>query len=227
LNPYSYPLKNQNLILLPQKAVFWEEQEMLIISDVHLGKVGHFRKAGIPIPRNLEQEDLALLSDLIRMYKPKTLLILGDFFHSTLNQDWYWIPLWRDQFPNMKVILVKGNHDILSQERFLEAGMEYIPDHYSLYPFYFCHEPILNESINLNGLYPLSGHVHPGITLNGKGNQSRRLSCFYFSPEQGLLPAFGRFTGTHKLAVTRKSHIFIVSGNSVLPLPTNPIDPLI
>lgn len=37
-------IKDQNLLLLPEKALFWEEEKGLIISDVHLGKAGHFRK---------------------------------------------------------------------------------------------------------------------------------------------------------------------------------------
>lgn len=222
MNPFNFNLIGQNLLLLPQKAIYWQNQEFLLVSDIHLGKVGHFRKAGIPIPRNMEQEDLALLSDLIRVYKPKTLLILGDFFHSTFNQDWYWIRLWRDQFPKLKIILVKGNHDIISQEIFQEIGIEFIMNSYKQSPFIFTHEPPSSLLLKAELEYFLSGHIHPGISLRGKGNQTRRLPCFYFAEDQGILPAFGRFTGTSKMDILKKVHIFIVNGNSVLPLPSNP-----
>lgn len=82
---------NQNLILHPKKAIFWEEERALIISDLHIGKVGHFRKAGIAIPKLMEQEELALLSDLIHEFKPSKLIFLGDLFHSDMNNDWNWL----------------------------------------------------------------------------------------------------------------------------------------
>jgi DNA ligase-associated metallophosphoesterase len=222
LNPCCFSFKNQKLWLLPQRAIYWEEEETILVSDLHLGKVGHFRKAGIPIPRSMEQEDLAELSDLIRKYKPRQLLILGDFFHSSFNQDWHWIRLWRDQFPRLTINLVKGNHDILSSEIFRDIGIELISDTMLMAPFVFSHIPIALGSLDSSSFYPISGHIHPGISLKGKGHQSRRLSCFYFGPEQGILPAFGRFTGTHALSINQKVHVFIINGNSVLPLPTNP-----
>ena len=61
----------QDLLLLPQKAIFWQQEKALIASDVHLGKSGHFRKAGIALPQDMAQEDLAVLSDLIHQYQPQ------------------------------------------------------------------------------------------------------------------------------------------------------------
>ena len=76
------------MLLLPEKAIFWAEEQMLIIADVHLGKVGHFRKAGIAIPKRMEQDDLAMVSDLIQEYEPVSIIFLGDLFHSEMNNDW-------------------------------------------------------------------------------------------------------------------------------------------
>src|ERR1700709_1425617 len=102
-----FTLLGQNLLLLPQKAIYWEQQRALIIADVHLGKVGHFRKAGIAIPRHMEQSDLAILSELIHEYRPEKLLFLGDLFHSDMNNDWDWFILWRSQFLGLQIILVR------------------------------------------------------------------------------------------------------------------------
>ncbi len=44
---------DQDLILLPQKAIYWKQQKALIAADVDLGKVGHFRKAGIAVHRDM------------------------------------------------------------------------------------------------------------------------------------------------------------------------------
>ena len=89
----TYNLLKQDLLLLPQKAIFWQQEKALIAADVHLGKVGHFRKSGIAVPLNMEQNELGTLSDLIFQYKPQKLILLGDFFHSDMNSDWDWFVL--------------------------------------------------------------------------------------------------------------------------------------
>src|ERR1051325_4641300 len=81
-----FNLLGEDLILLPQRAIYWQQQKILIAADVHLGKVGHFRKAGIAVPRDMEQDDLAILSDLIDEYRPEKIIFLGDLFHSDMNR---------------------------------------------------------------------------------------------------------------------------------------------
>ncbi|MHB1176840.1 MAG: hypothetical protein ACYCZO_00750 [Daejeonella sp.] len=49
--PLSFKFLDQTLLLLPEKAILGQEEKTLIIADIHLGKVGHFRKAGIGIPK--------------------------------------------------------------------------------------------------------------------------------------------------------------------------------
>ena len=114
--PYDFSFLNQNLLLLPEKAIYWVQEQTLIVADIHLGKVGHFRKAGIAIPKSLEQDDLAELSDLIHRFMPKNILFLGDLFHSDHNNDWQWLVLWRALFNDIRIILVLGNHDILNEK---------------------------------------------------------------------------------------------------------------
>src|SRR3954464_5542442 len=109
-----FKLLNQDLLLLPQKAIYWEQEKALIAADVHLGKVGHFRKAGIAVPRDLEQTDLSELSDLIFEHKPAKLIFLGDLFHSDMNADWEWFRMWRQQHKKLEIHLVRGNHDIIN-----------------------------------------------------------------------------------------------------------------
>ena len=42
------------------RCVFWEEEKMLLLSDLHFGKTGHFRKEGIAVPQDIYKEDLQL-----------------------------------------------------------------------------------------------------------------------------------------------------------------------
>lgn len=208
--------KGQHLILLPQKAIYWKDEKALIVADVHVGKVGHFRKSGIAIPKLLEQEELATLSDLIHEYRPEKILFLGDLFHSELNNDWNWLELWRGLFPDITMILVKGNHDILHPEYYKKSGFRVV-DQLALGPFLFTHEPFQQQDLR-PGLYVMSGHIHPGVKLKGLGRQMVTLSCFIFDEHQAVLPAFGKFTGRYCLPTNERCRIFALVGKGVVPI---------
>jgi len=213
--PYDFYFLNQNLLLLPEKAIYWLQEETLIVTDIHLGKVGHFRKAGIAIPKSLEQDDLALLSDLIYRFNPKCILFLGDLFHSDLNNDWDWLVLWRSLFSHIQITLVLGNHDILNRKfytdlnfnlcHFLDAG-----------PFRFSHEPLKKNELNLVSNYILCGHIHPGVLLEGAGRQTLSLPCFHFGKHQAILPAFGKFTGKVKMKNLEGDRIFAILKDKIV-----------
>ena len=47
-------INNHNFVLHPTGAIFWEEKKTLFLADIHLGKVAHFRKNGIAVPRKAE-----------------------------------------------------------------------------------------------------------------------------------------------------------------------------
>ena len=207
----------QNLILLPKKAIYWQEEKALILADLHIGKVGHFRKAGIAIPKLLEQEELATLSDLIREYNPKQLIFLGDLFHSDHNDDWNWLQLWRELFPDIKMILIQGNHDILNEEYYKQAKFEVYPS-LEMGPFIMVHDKKDLKKLQSTDLYALSGHIHPAIKLKGKARQSLLLSCFLFGEKAAILPAFGKFTGKCCLALDVNDVVFGILEKKVLKL---------
>ncbi|MBE7175776.1 MAG: ligase-associated DNA damage response endonuclease PdeM [Mucilaginibacter polytrichastri] len=208
-----YSFLGQELHLLPQKAIFWKEQNALLVADVHLGKVGHFRKSGIAIPRSMEQNDLAVLSDLIEEHRPGKLYILGDFFHSDMNADWQWMSLWREQHKSVKITLVMGNHDVIEEKNYHEIGIETCL-RCKEGPFMLMHHPV-SHTDKLEGLYGLAGHIHPGVTFTGRGREYVTLPCFSFGKEQGILPSFGRFTGRVSLQYRESDHVFAVLKNHV------------
>lgn len=207
----------QTLLLLPAKAIFWEDKKTLIVSDLHIGKVGHFRKAGIAVPKIMEQEELAALSDLIHEYKPLQLIFLGDLFHSDMNNDWNWLQLWRELFPEVRMILIQGNHDILHADYYKQANFE-LYDQLLLEPFLFIHDKKDSRKLDHQNAYVLSGHIHPAIRLKGKARQSILLSCFMFGKSAGILPAFGKFTGNCCLPVADTDVVFGVLNDKVILL---------
>jgi DNA ligase-associated metallophosphoesterase len=212
-----FPLLNQTLLLLCQKAIYWQEERTLIAADVHLGKGGHFRKAGIAIPRELAQDDLAVLSDLIRTHQPEQLIFLGDLFHSDMNSDWDWFALWRQQFPALRIVLIRGNHDVIHDDHYSALNIE-LYQSLLVGPFLMLHHPLAPEELANTEGYVLSGHIHPGVSLKGKGRQSVMLQCFAFGKGQAVLPSFGKFTGKVSMRHGADDKIFGVLHDKVIAL---------
>jgi DNA ligase-associated metallophosphoesterase len=212
-----FNLLNQNLKLLPQKAIYWQQEKALIAADVHLGKVGHFRKAGIAIPRDMEQNDLAILSDLIYEHKPEKIIFLGDFFHSDMNSDWDWFILWRSQFPKLEIILVRGNHDIIDDSYYQRLNIQ-LHDQLLIGPFLMLHHPLPENKLKQADGYVFCGHIHPGVRLMGRGRQSITLPCFAFSTMQVILPSFGQFTGRVAIRSNKTDRVFAIAKDKVLAI---------
>jgi len=214
---FDWPFLSQNFVLYPQKAIFWKEEQTLIVSDLHIGKVGHFRKAGIAVPKLLEQEELSILSDLIHDCDPIRIIFLGDLFHSEMNNDWNWLELWRGLFPKIEMVLVEGNHDILHPDYYAAAGFKVVPT-FATDTILFVHEPLDSVKLIAQNRYVFSGHIHPGVKLRGVGRQNLTISCFYFGERQAILPAFGRFTGNYCLEVEKKSKVFGITSKKIIEL---------
>ncbi|GAC1310973.1 MAG: ligase-associated DNA damage response endonuclease PdeM [Mucilaginibacter sp.] len=212
-----FKLLNQDLLLLPQKAIYWQQEKALIAADVHLGKVGHFRKAGIAVPRDMEQSELAALSDLIDEHKPEKIIFLGDFFHSDMNSDWDWFILWRSQFPKLEVILVRGNHDIIDDSYYHQLNIS-LHDRLFVGPFLMLHHPLSVEEQQTAAGYSFCGHIHPGVRLVGKGRQQITLPCFAFGEKQAILPSFGKFTGRVAIRSHKTDRIFAVTQDKVIAI---------
>jgi len=100
--PYKFILNKQTLWLSPERCILWEDQRALILSDLHFGKSGHFRKSGIAIPQNVFKEDLQRLFAQIQFFNPDQLLIVGDFFHSSLNKEIDMFLKWRNDLSHLK-----------------------------------------------------------------------------------------------------------------------------
>lgn len=216
-SPAVFTHSGQHLVLLPEKAIFWQEQETLLLSDLHLGKAAHFRKAGIPIPKKVNQHDLHRLKDVLCQKLPKKVIFVGDLFHSELNQDWWEFVEWMKQFPDVEFILVKGNHDILPADAYEGSFLRIIEKELAVSPFLLTHEPLGSKN-KKEGFYTISGHVHPAVTLSGAGLQHISLPCFYFGLHNALLPAFGKFTGFYKIKPKSGEAVFAITNDRVIRL---------
>ncbi len=208
---FTHELKGEELKLLPEKAIYWPSQKTLLLADAHLGKIRHFRKSGIAIPGKAGYLNLLHLQNMLSAFKPDRVIFLGDLFHSEMNFEWLEFKALLDKFKELSFVLIQGNHDILHEQSYSQFEVIYTP--LELGPFILSHEPLEKDQ----KLYNLCGHIHPGVRMLGQARQSMRLPCFYFGASQGILPAFGIFTGLHLVKPEKNDKIFVIAGSQVYP----------
>lgn len=199
-------IKDQTLILLPQKALYWKEQNILVISDVHFGKSGHFRKHGIAVPDTVNKTNIKRLEELVEYILPQKILFLGDLFHSEINAEVELFKSWRKSHSGIEMILTIGNHDILTRFEFEKMGLECV-NQYEMEPFVFMHDESGSE---IPSHYPVTGHIHPAVKLAAKGRQRVYIPCFFFGESHCMLPAFGTFTGSYRIKPAQNDLVYAV-----------------
>lgn len=211
--PIAFEVAGQHCWLSAERTLFWEEARTLIISDLHFGKTGHFRKSGIPVPQSVYREDLQRLFHQIQYFQPKEIIVTGDLFHSRENQEHDWFARWRSDIPGIRIHLVKGNHDSLSNTIYENLDLVVHEREYACNPFRFIHDPAMIEE-EIDGFYTFTGHIHPGVRISGAGKQSLSFPCFYFSDSFAILPAFSKFTGYIVVDAAKSDRVFaIVKGD--------------
>jgi DNA ligase-associated metallophosphoesterase len=202
-------IHNQAFVLHCSGALYWVEKRMLLISDVHLGKISHFRKYGSALPGNAIFKNFLKLDSVTEYFNPERICFLGDLFHSTLNNEWNLFREWveRTQLP---IVLVAGNHDIIAPHKYDEINItvvnEWVHD-----GFLLTHHPEERDN-----LFTLSGHIHPAILLAGVGRQFLKLPCFFRTQNQMILPAFGEFTGTYIMEPAEGDTVYVITKEDVV-----------
>jgi uncharacterized protein len=204
-------IRGQKLILHTHKAVYWEDQKTLLVADFHIGKSAHFRRNAIPVHSGIDKVNIKNLYSVLMFFKAEHLIFLGDLFHSKVYDEW---KLLKNLLDNMgiKATLIMGNHDIMAHDFYDKMSIQVVANEMVIHPFFFSHKPQCSGD---STLYNIAGHIHPGIVLRGKGKQSERLPCFYFNDNQGLIPAFGEFTGLTILNPHKNDLVFAVTEHTI------------
>jgi DNA ligase-associated metallophosphoesterase len=191
--------------------MFIPDQSVLIISDIHIGKVGHFRKAGIAVPREAGMDNYIRLQELILTYNPERVIFLGDLFHSDKNSEWDGLKKLVEHFSNTKFDLVIGNHEFLEKREYASLGLHVFEDKLDLGSIALTHVPQEDPS-----KFNIAGHIHPAVRLRGRARQSIRLPCFHIREDQLVLPAFGAFTGNHIIKPKQGDIVYAIADDRVV-----------
>ncbi|HMO63103.1 MAG TPA: ligase-associated DNA damage response endonuclease PdeM [Ferruginibacter sp.] len=201
-------IRNHCFLLSAGRAVFWEAERTLMVSDLHFGKTGHFRKSGIAVPQNLFKEEMQRFVLLLQYFKPVNLIVIGDMFHSHDNREHQLFKKWRQDFGRLPIQLVMGNHDILEEHWYTQAGINTIKGQLQVGSFSFVHD--IKEVTMQDDFFYFSGHIHPSVNIGGVSKQSLRFPCFYLTSKYAVLPAFGKFTGTYTVKPKKGDSVFAV-----------------
>lgn len=219
-NPVPHIIQNNIFWVSPERSLFWEEQNTLIIADLHLGKTGHFRKEGIPVPQSVYKDDLQRLLAQIYFFKTDRLIIVGDFTHSRSNKELELFSKWRKDFSQLQIDLVKGNHDVLESGWYKQTDISLHDKEMVINNFLFVHEKTEEPAAETDHKYhyTFSGHLHPGIMLKGQGRQSLLFPCFFFAERHCVLPAFSKFTGTYLVKPQKNETVYALTGAELIQL---------
>jgi DNA ligase-associated metallophosphoesterase len=209
-------LAGERVLLLPQKALYWPREQMLVIADIHFGKAASFRALGVPVPSGTTRANLDALDLLLTLYPARQVLFLGDFLHAKAAHAVATLAVlaaWRASHPALRLLLVRGNHDLHAGDPPARLAIDMFDEPYPQAPFAFCHHPDLPAPG-----YLVAGHVHPVYRLRS-GWETLRLPCFLAGEGRLMLPAFGAFTGGHPVVPQPGERVFVSSGDTVLEVP--------
>jgi uncharacterized protein len=184
-------------------ALFWKEQRLLIVSDLHLEKGSSYARRGVLLPPYDTLATLSRLTAVIARHDPRMVIALGDSFHdrdaherlSTSNRemlaamqmrrDWIWI---------------SGNHDPALPP---DLGGT-VANEVAIGPIVFRHEPT-------GAAGEIAGHLHPKARVATRGRSMER-RCFASDGERAVMPAFGAYTGGLSIRDIAFSKIFGAPG---------------
>ncbi|MGI9506647.1 MAG: ligase-associated DNA damage response endonuclease PdeM [Geminicoccaceae bacterium] len=169
-------------------ALVWPEENLLVVSDLHLEKGSFFAYRGSAIPPFDSRASLDRLSKVLERWSPRRIISLGDSFHDidgcnrlsttdrqiieglTSRYDWIW---------------VSGNHDPTPPDDLGGASAKEV----IIGDIVFRHLPS-----DENDQAEIAGHLHPKASVKARGRRVSR-PCFVSDQRRVLLPAFGSYAG--------------------------------
>ena len=167
-------------------ALFWGDERLLIVSDLHLEKGSSFAARGVLLPPFDMAATLARLSAVIARHDPRTVIALGDSFHDRAAHERL-SPDDRDALSALQVrrdwIWISGNHDPALPR---DLGGT-VADEVAIGPIVFRHEPT-------GAAGEIAGHLHPKARVSTRGRSVER-RCFASDGARAVMPAFGAYTG--------------------------------
>lgn len=211
------PTARADIVLLAGRGAFLPASGSLLVSDLHLGKAATFRRAGIPVPEGSAQADLDRLERLVRGTAARRLLVLGDLFHARTGcteRVFAEFTALRRRIAGTEVVLVLGNHDRSVGAMPAQLGIDACVPHLTEAAWHFVHEPPPAPA----GLtsFTIAGHLHPTVSIRSPAGDRVADRCFVADGPLLVLPAFGSFTGGHRVAPAPGLQLWLARDDGVV-----------
>ncbi|MEP6067509.1 MAG: ligase-associated DNA damage response endonuclease PdeM [Paracoccaceae bacterium] len=168
-------------------AVWWAEQSMLCVSDLHLGKSERMsRRSGIPAPPYEVHDTLSRLEDEIAATQARVVVCLGDSFDdlaaaAALPEE---ARLWITRLQaGRRWVWIEGNHDPGP----MDLGGSHLAE-MELGPLIFRH------IAQAGARGEVSGHYHPKVQVPTRARVISRPAVLV-DDDRIILPAYGTYTG--------------------------------
>lgn len=215
MNACATEIAGEQVLLLPEKALYWPRERTLMVADIHFGKAASFRALGVPVPRGTTSENISGLDALLAAYAIRRIIFLGDFLHAKAAQAPATLQAmlqWRERHAELELLLVRGNHDHHAGDPSELLRITMVDEPFECGPFALCHHPDLASE-----KYVIAGHVHPVYHLNTR-RESVRLPCFMLGERRAILPSYGAFTGGHALIPLATDRVYLVADGLIFPI---------
>jgi hypothetical protein len=161
-------LAGERLMLDPMGGLYWPETGLLAVSDLHLEKGSSHARRGSLLPPWDTHATLDRLTLLLRRWKPRIVVALGDSFHDPEGAE-----------------RVLGNHDPHPPSG---IGGQFVEE-FVTHPILFRHEAMPRADAG-----EIVGHHHPKASIPARGGNVSR-PCFVSDSSRLMMPAFGAYTG--------------------------------
>jgi DNA ligase-associated metallophosphoesterase len=209
---YRFALAHAQLVARRSGALFWPDQSVLIVSDLHFGKSERIaRRGGVLLPPYETRETLSRLGAELDATRAQRVVCLGDSFDDLACPE----AMQQDDFQALAQLMagrawhwIEGNHD---------AGAHLLAGSH--------HAEMSVEGLTLRHIATkenneISGHYHPKARLSGRARP-----CFLIDSARVILPAFGTYTGglwaddPAITALMAPDAVAVLTGNQALPIP--------
>lgn len=187
MSRYSFTLAGQSLEAMPSGALFWPEQSLLCVSDLHFGRnerIAHL--GGGLLPAQDTRDTLGRLEkDLVRT-RARSVICLGDSFdvsntaRGISEEEFTWITR-----------LQAGRHWVWIDGPNIPGPLAIGGTHLSELPL----PPIQFRPIaQIGRAGEISGHYNPTTRLETKAG-SVNCPCFLIDSDRVILPAYSSYAG--------------------------------
>jgi DNA ligase-associated metallophosphoesterase len=219
MNGYDFTLSGAPLKALGSGALWWPEESLLVVSDLHLGKSDRIaHRGGASLAAYDTRDTLNRLAADLALTHARAVICLGDSFDDletidTLpEEERQWITRLQ---AGSRWVWIEGTHNAGPVE-FGGAHLAELP----LSPLTFRHTAQNGASGEI------SGHYHPKATAMVNGRTITR-AAFLIDSNRVILPAYGTYSDGLRddsqtlSSIMRSEAIAVLTGNAapIIPMP--------